>query len=173
MGPDFKTCLLLTGLLLANTGCQAADTRPGRQVVAHAGAPQPEQLSQRGQVTVTTRDGRELRVAVEVASNDQERGRGLMFRTSMPELAGMFFVFPEDGIQSFWMKNTYLPLDMIFVDSGGRIVGIVENAEPRTLTSRSVDAASRYVLEVNGGWATRHGVRRGDRVRLEGMYDLC
>ncbi|MGI5861384.1 MAG: DUF192 domain-containing protein [Myxococcales bacterium] len=129
-------------------------------------------MSQRGIARVITADGRELRVEVELASNDRDRARGLMFRKSMPEMAGMYFVFPEESYQSFWMRNTYLPLDMLFIAADGTVVGIVENAEPLTTTPRAVDAESQFVLEVNGGWCSRHGVRRGDKVRLEGMYRL-
>jgi len=129
-------------------------------------------LSQRGKVTLKTRAGAEFRLDVEIASDDPSRSRGLMFRRTMPESAGMVFVFPEESHHSFWMKNTYLPLDMLFIDAKGTIVGIVENAEPKTLTSRSVEGDSTYVLEVNGGWCARHGVAAGDQMILEGMYDL-
>jgi uncharacterized membrane protein (UPF0127 family) len=129
-------------------------------------------LSQRGKVTLRTREGRELRLDVEIASDDPSRSRGLMFRRSLPEDSGMIFVFQEESFHSFWMKNTLIPLDMLFIDAQGKVVGVVENAEPRTLSSRSVEGDSRFVLEVNGGWCARHGVAAGDAVALEGMYDL-
>jgi uncharacterized membrane protein (UPF0127 family) len=81
----------------------------------------------------------------------------------------MLFLFADTAERSFWMKSTLIPLDMVFVDEGGTIVGIVERAEPRTLTPRTVGKPSRYVLEVNGGWAASHGVRAGDRVRFENV----
>ena len=84
----------------------------------------------------------------------------------------MIFVFPEESLRSFWMKNTLIPLDMLFVDAKGKVIGIVENAEPRTLASRSVEGDSKFVLEVAGGWCARHGVAAGDTLALEGMYDL-
>lgn len=129
-------------------------------------------LSQRGKVVLQTRSGKELQLDVEIASNDADRARGLMFRRSMPEMAGMIFVFPREDFQSFWMKNTFLPLDMMFADKDGVIVGIVENAQPQTLDPRFVEAKSKYVLEVNGGFAARHGIAAGDRITLVGMYDL-
>jgi uncharacterized protein len=109
-------------------------------------------------------------VRVEVARTEVTRARGLMNRTDLAEDAGMLFVFPETERQSFWMKNTFIPLDMIFIDDAGRVVGIVEQAEPRSTAPRGVEAPSRYVLEVNGGWAARHGVRPGDQVRFEGVF---
>lgn len=108
-----------------------------------------------------------LPVTVELARTEPERERGLMHRTSLPPDAGMLFLFDESADHTFWMKNTLLPLDMVFIDDDGRIVGIVESAEPLTTVPRSVGAPSRYVLEVNGGWARAHGVRPGDRVRFE------
>jgi uncharacterized membrane protein (UPF0127 family) len=125
-----------------------------------AAAPQPR-------VIVETAAGARHRVDVELARTDPERRQGLMDRPSLPDDAGMLFVFDAPSLQSFWMKNTLIPLDMIFIDDAGTIVGIVESAEPRTLTPRSVGKPSRYVLEVNGGWSKAHGVRAGDRVRFE------
>lgn len=129
-------------------------------------------LSQRGKVTVRTRGGNELRLDVEIASNDADRSRGLMFRKAMPEDAGMIFVFPETAEHSFWMRNTLISLDMLFLDAAGVVVGIVEKAAPLTDTPRTVERDSKYVLEVNGGWAARHGVAPGDQVTLEGLFDL-
>lgn len=119
-------------------------------------------------VVVVTSTG-EHRVAVEVARTDEERAMGLMHRRSLAEDAGMLFIFTESDDHSFWMRNTLIPLDMIFIGEDGRVVGIVERAEPLTLTQRSVGKPSRYVLEVNGGWSAARGVRVGDVVRFEGV----
>ena len=123
----------------------------------------------RPRVVVETSSGAHPAVEVELARTEPERRKGLMDRASLPEDAGMLFIFDASSVQSFWMKNTLIPLDMIFVDEGGRIVGVVERAAPQTLTPRSVGAPSRYVLEVNGGWSKAHGVRAGDRVRFENV----
>lgn len=77
----------------------------------------------------------------------------------------MLFVFPDSAVRSFWMKNTPLALDLIFIDES-RVVGIIENAVPFSLVSRSVGVPSRYVLEVHAGFARRHGIETGDRVEL-------
>jgi hypothetical protein len=112
------------------------------------------------------------RVEVEVAATPESRARGLMWREELPAGQGMLFVFAEEEVQSFWMRNTLIPLDMLFIDSEGRIVGIVERAQPRTLTGRSVGVPGRYVLEVPGGWCQSKGIATGDTVVLEGLEGL-
>jgi len=119
-------------------------------------------------VVVSSPSGRESAVTVEVVRTGDELARGLMHRTSLAEDAGMLFVFPETDEHSFWMKDTLIPLDMIFIGEDRTIVGIVANAEPLTLEPR-IAGASRWVLEVNGGWAARHGVGPGDRVHFENL----
>lgn len=89
---------------------------------------------------------------------------GLMFRRALPEDAGVLFVFREPSNHTLFMRNTLLALDMIFIGSDGRIVGILENVPPMNDTPRSVNQLSRYVLEVNGGWCRRHGVKPGMHV---------
>ncbi len=127
------------------------------------GTPEPA----RGRVVIETAGGARLPVQVELARTEAERERGLMWRTTLAPDAGMLFLFDGSDRHVFWMKNTPLPLDMIFIDDDGRIVGIVERAEPETTSARDPGVDSRYVLEVNGGWAAAHGVARGDRVRFE------
>ena len=114
--------------------------------------------------------GNELaQVRVEIADSANKRETGLMRRSHLDEDAGMIFVFPAPDRLQFWMKNTEIPLDMIFADSSGWIVGIVVNAAPYTLTPRGVDADASYVLEVNGGFAARHHVTVGDRLDFIGF----
>jgi hypothetical protein len=120
-------------------------------------------------VVLETRDGARHRVTVELARTDLERARGLMERSSLGPEAGMLFLFAESDEHTFWMKNTLIPLDMIFIGEDGRVVGVVDSAAPGTTSVRSVGAPSRYVLEVNGGWARAKGVRAGDRVRFENV----
>jgi hypothetical protein len=112
------------------------------------------------------------RVDVEVAATPMARTRGLMWRKELPAGQGMLFVFPEEDVQSFWMRNTLISLDMLFIDSAGRIVGIIERAEPRTLTSRSVGVPGRYVLEVPGGWCQSKGITRGGTVEFQGLESI-
>lgn len=104
---------------------------------------------------------------VELATDDQERARGLMYRKSMKDDWGMIFIYPDDGHRSFWMKNTFIPLDMVFINSRGVVMGVVENAKPQTLDPRQVDGLSRYVLELKPGWARKYGISAGARMQLE------
>jgi uncharacterized protein len=112
------------------------------------------------------------RVDVEVAATPDTRTRGLMWRKELAAGKGMLFVFPHDEVQSFWMRNTLIPLDMLFINAAGRIVGIIENAEPRTLGPRSVGVPGRYVLEVPGGWCQKVGITRGSSVELQGLESI-
>ena len=120
----------------------------------------------RSRVGITTHDGSKLAVAVELATNDDERSLGLMNRKELPADDGMLFIFDQDRDQTFWMHNTLIPLDMVFIAADGTIVGIVRSAKPQTDTPRSVKKPSRYVLEVNGGWTQAKGVHTGDKVTL-------
>lgn len=105
-------------------------------------------------------------VDAELARTVDEGERGLMFRKQMGEDEGMFFFIDDRKVQTFWMHNTCIPLDMIFIDDDGTIVGIVESAPVLDDGPREVNCASRYVLEVNAGWSRRHHVKPGQRVTL-------
>jgi len=101
---------------------------------------------------------------VELATNDAERERGLMFVKSLPEGQGMLFDFKRDQPVSFWMHNTYIPLDMIFIAGNGRIMHIAENAKPLSDDLIPSQYPVRAVLEVIGGTAEKLGIKPGDRV---------
>ncbi|MGZ3425465.1 MAG: DUF192 domain-containing protein, partial [Polyangia bacterium] len=121
------------------------------------------QAARRGEpeVVLATRAG-EQHVKVEIARSDPERQRGLMYRQKLEPGRGMIFLFDHPEKLKFWMKNTYIPLDMIFISADKRVVYIEENAEPLTLQTRGSDEDdSQFVLEVPGGWARAHGVERG------------
>jgi uncharacterized protein len=112
---------------------------------------------------------RRAAVRVELALTPAKRELGLMYRNHLDKDSGMLFVFRVSERLHFWMKNTEIPLDMIFANSSHKIVGIVANAEPYSLRSVGPDANAQYVLEVNGGFCARHGIRIGDRMRLVGI----
>lgn len=112
-------------------------------------------------VTITTASGQALQVQVEIADTPEERATGLMFRESLPEGTGMLFVFSGETQGSFWMKNTPIPLDMIFAKEG-RVVDIIENATPYSEELLTPGASYDMVLEVSGGYAGRNGVQSGD-----------
>jgi uncharacterized membrane protein (UPF0127 family) len=102
--------------------------------------------------------------AVEVVDNDADRAKGLMYRKSLPEGTGMLFDFQREQDVSFWMENTYIPLDMIFIKADGRILRIAENTEP--LSTRPVPSGGpvKGVLEVIAGTARKLGIAPGYRV---------
>jgi uncharacterized membrane protein (UPF0127 family) len=121
------------------------------------------------QVSIITREGREVVFQVEIADTPAKREMGLQYRRDLADGRGMIFLFPKEEQLSFWMKNTPIALDMIFISADRRIVGIVENTVPFSLESRSVGGRSQFVLEINGGLSRRHGFKAGDDVRFEGF----
>jgi uncharacterized membrane protein (UPF0127 family) len=108
-------------------------------------------------------------VSVEVVATPAKIERGLMYRTHLPPDQGMLFLMNEERQWTFWMHNTLIPLDMIFIAKDMTIAGIVENAAPRTDDLRKVDGVSFYVLEVNGGYCAAHKVVAGAKVRFDGV----
>jgi uncharacterized membrane protein (UPF0127 family) len=120
-------------------------------------------------VIIQTQEKRELAFQVEVADTPAKRELGLQYRRDLGADRGMIFLFPRESHHSFWMKNTPIPLDMIFINRDRKIVGIVERAVPFSTDSRSVPAASQFVLEINGGLAGRYGVKVGDSISFQGL----
>jgi uncharacterized membrane protein (UPF0127 family) len=102
--------------------------------------------------------------SVEVVDNDADRAKGLMYRKELPEGRGMLFDFHRDQEVSFWMQNTYIPLDMIFIRGDGRILRIEENTEPLSTRLIPSRGAVRAVLEVIGGTSRKLGIAPGDQV---------
>ncbi len=112
-------------------------------------------------VFVPALTGSSWAVSVEVAKTDLERARGLMGRRSLAANTGMLFLFEAPEIRRFWMRNTYIPLDMLFLNERKVVVGLEENTIPLDETSRGPDEPAQYVVEVAGGEARRHGVAVG------------
>jgi uncharacterized membrane protein (UPF0127 family) len=104
-------------------------------------------------------------VNVEVVDTPDMRQRGLMYRKQLAPDAGMLFLFDQQEQHTFWMHNTLIPLDMIFIKSDWTVLGIVENATPLTDSKREVPGASQYVLEVNAGFSRRVGLQAGTLAR--------
>jgi len=145
MRPMFALVVSVT-ILGAVTGCQA----------------QPK-------VSIVGIDGHEIAFQVEIADTPAKREMGLQYRRELALDRGMIFLFPKEEQQSFWMKNTPLPLDMIFISAERKIVGIVENTVPFSLEARSVSGRSQFVLEINAGLSRRYGFKAGDAVRFQGF----
>ena len=166
---------LVLGLVAFGVGCERSARSPGKGnggKVTPTPTPTSSGLEQQAQaqgppMVVLLPEGRdEVRIKVELALTVPEQTKGLMFRTALEPDAGMLFLFDHDEVHTFWMKNTLIPLDMVFITKEGVVAGVVENAEPQTLTARSVDAVSRHVLEVKGGLTAARGITAGTRVRF-------
>lgn len=113
-----------------------------------------------------TASNMKITLRVEIADSDLERMRGLMFRKNMPEKEGMLFIFDEENLTPFWMKDTYMPLDILFINSQKEIVDIAENTQPLSEELVPPHAPYRYALEVNAGFVKKYKVERGDRVEF-------
>jgi len=143
-----QTRMALLALLVASTVACAGDTP---------------------RATIHTKAG-PVTVDLELATTPEAMQRGLMYRTALADGAGMLFVFGADQDHSFWMKNTYISLDLIFIartgPTSGRIAGIHPNAKTLSEAGISVGKPSRWVLEVPAGWCAKNGVAAGDAVEL-------
>lgn len=135
--------------------------------IFHANAREP--LVLKLTQTITISDGKDSVVFCAHPADDEEsRVTGLMFQKTLPEKAGMVFNFGEVQIVNMWMRNTILPLDMIFFDDAGRVVNIAMNTKPFSLDIISSEKPSKFVLEVNAGVAKKFGLTVGDRVTFGG-----
>lgn len=125
---------------------------------AASGACSPEHVDVRGPDGIA-------RFSVEVADSGAERAKGLMFREEMASMAGMLFVYDSPGPAAFWMKNTLIPLDMVFADASGTVTRIHENAEPGNLVPIDGGKNVQFVLEVNAGMTRKLGLTEGSVLR--------
>lgn len=159
-----EKAVVMAGLLLA-----ACAAKPAEQAQAsspsevRAPAIHPQSGLQVIDLAVTTR-GTVHRFRVEVARSPAEQMKGLMFRTEMGRDEGMIFPMEPPRGASFWMKNTVIPLDIIFIGPDGRILNIAANAVPYSLNPRESAGPVKAVLELNGGRAAQLGIAPGDRV---------
>lgn len=111
-------------------------------------------------------ENHDIKLQVEIADTPLKRTKGLMFRTQIPDDFGMLFLFPETKVVNMWMKNTYIPLDMLFLDENGTILTIIENAKPHDTTLLSSRVPVSAVVEVNGGFCQKRQVTTGQKVVL-------
>ena len=111
----------------------------------------------------------QLGMRVELATTEAQREKGLMARESLGENRGMLFVFPEQGTWNFWMKNTKIPLDILWMDVSGRVVTIERDVQPSDEERAPIfsnDRPAKYVLEANAGFAAKHGIAIGDQAQI-------
>lgn len=114
-------------------------------------------------------DNSQVSYRLEVVNTPAGRQKGLMFRKSMPKEHGMLFIFPDNADHSFYMKNTFISLDMIFVSEDKKVVGVISDVPVLNETSRKIGKLSKYVIELNAGEAARSGIMEGTLVSFEGM----
>lgn len=159
--------LLTLALTLSLAGCtQNGDAGAPAAAPAAATTTEPAAVTR----TATLPDG--FVVALELAFDDPTRAQGLMFRESLAPGKGMLFLFPRSGIYPFWMKNTLIPLDMIWLESDGRVVDVKANVPPcpgDPCPSYSPSGKANYVLELAAGEAAVHGVIPGSVVVIRGI----
>jgi hypothetical protein len=101
---------------------------------------------------------------IEIAENQYERETGLMYRQSMEETQGMLFIYPEEALRSFYMKNTYIPLDIIFYSKDSSVVSFKENAQPLDETSLPSNKPAKFILELNAGKVKEWNIEVGDKI---------
>lgn len=124
---------------------------------------------QHNQHKVTIND---IKFNVELADDDNERAMGLMYRKQMDDDAGMLFIFPDSQYRAFWMKNTLIPLDILYFDHNRKLINVSENTPPcKNTTTRCPNYPSKkpakYVLEINAGLSAKHGFKPGDEIIIQ------
>jgi hypothetical protein len=123
------------------------------------------QFQKQGECTISNRDNKPIvSLDIEIADDDSKREIGMMGRPVMDERQGMLFVFEQEYMAAFWMKNTILPLDIIFINKLGEIVTICKNTTPFSEQTYAAKAPTLLVLEVNAGFTDKYGIREGDRI---------
>ena len=118
-------------------------------------------------LAVVNDSGRRVEFDVYLATDYEQQRRGLMFVRGMPESTGMLFIYDVEETRSMWMKNTYIPLDMVFARADGTVVNVITDTVPQTLTSHRSTGPARYVLELNAGTARRLGIGTASRIIRE------
>jgi hypothetical protein len=152
----------------AVSGCGSTPSAATPEPAAQAEAEPAIQTLRTVPLTIITNDGKRHSYTVEVARTSDEQAQGLMYRRAMPKDAGMIFPFPVPRPATFWMHNTYIPLDMVFLLKDGRIESILADVPPLNEAQRSSLGPVAAVLELNAGEAARIGATPGDLVE----YDL-
>ncbi|HET8936434.1 MAG TPA: DUF192 domain-containing protein [Polyangiales bacterium] len=154
--------------LISTAGCRTTATGEAQPATSHSPEKTPASAAPAPalpRVVISSPGQDPVSVTVEVVETDTARQRGLMYRKHLAPDAGMLFIFEREEPHNFWMHNTLIPLDMLFIKADWTVLGIVENATPLTDSLRGVPGASQYVLEVNAGFSRSHGLQAGSSVR--------
>ncbi|MDT7827727.1 DUF192 domain-containing protein [Pricia sp. S334] len=160
MGYFKVTCFFIFGCFILHS-CKDA---PKKEIKT-----EPVAFKKEGELSVfkAASDSIIARLDIEIADNDYETETGLMYRQGMEDHQGMLFVFPDQAMHSFYMKNTEFPLDIIFIKSDMTVASIQENAQPLSQASLPSKVPVQYVLEVNAGLVGKWGLAVGDSVTYE------
>ena len=153
-----RLVLLLAILSLSVAGCSPqSDTRTAKVTGLDA-------IFERDKLVIVADDGTRLDFDIYLATDFEQQRRGLMFVRDLPERTGMLFVYEEETIHSMWMKNTYIPLDIVFARSDGTVSSVIRDTEPQSLRSlRSIEPVS-FVLELNAGVTRRYNIGNNSRL---------
>lgn len=152
--------ILLLSLVISLAACRETPEK----VVTTA----PITFTKEGELSIykTPTDSLLTQLHIEIADSDYETQTGLMYREAMAENHGMLFIFPDEALRSFYMKNTKIPLDIIYIDKALRIISIQKNAQPLDESGLPSEAPAQYVLEVNAGLADKWSLQEGDRIEF-------
>jgi len=167
-GPIPLVWMMLAASLVVVAAYLTWDTQPepARQTSSAIGLLGPQVMfKHEGDLVFMDPNGNTRKsIAIEIADTESRRVIGMMYRDSLGNDEGMLFIFDQSEMRSFWMKNTRIPLDIIYVDDAYKIVTVVSDAVPYSERSLPSTAPARYVVEVNGGFAARYGIKEGDRI---------
>ncbi|MEM8887931.1 MAG: DUF192 domain-containing protein [Bacteroidota bacterium] len=156
--------LILAICMLVLSGCKS-----GGKDNSSFSQPLEPKFVKEGSLTLIDKESQEAirQINIEIADDPESIEIGLMYRRNMSDSQGMLFIFPSSEPRSFWMRNTYISLDLIFIDSEQRIVNIQKNAPPMSDKSQPSTAPAQYVLEVIGGFSDKYGLEAGDLISFE------
>lgn len=161
-----KRCLVLSLVIVALWGCQTKSSKTSKNASIET---EDVQFSKDGELQIFNKEGKTLlKLDIEVAESDYEQETGLMYRKEMATNQGMLFVYPDERPRpNFYMKNTYIALDLLYINAKNEIVDFNENAKPLDESSLPSDAPAKYVLEVNAGTVAEFGIEVGDKIEIE------
>ncbi len=151
-------------LLLAIWACEEAP-KPPKPVENQKTVYEPK-FKKEGELEILSAQNSDTlaRLEIELAETEEEQAYGMMYRKHIPEHTGMLFIRPIEEMQSFWMRNTYVPLDIIYINSANQIVSIQKQAQPLNDRSLPSEGPALYVLEVAGGYCSQYGIKAGDKI---------
>ena len=157
--------LILAGIVLYFYYTFRIDNKNGIENIK----PDEPSFTKNGQLAFMNKENNVIikNIDIEIADNDPKRTQGLMWRRSMTDNNGMFFIFDEEETHSFWMRNTYIPLDIIFINKSEEIVTIHEDAKPLSEISIPSEKPAQFVVEVIAGFCNHYKISTGDKIKFK------